>query len=97
MAEIVTELQLKMVGYVSMDLRLQLILVLNEKMDIIKIMTQILNIESQYVGMGLKLRQKSEMMVMLMMEMADHLHEQLKTKILMDQFTNQQLVRQQLK
>ena len=45
MDEIATEHQLRIVGYVEVDLKLQLILEKDETMDIIKITPQILNTE----------------------------------------------------
>ena len=62
MGEIVTEHQLRMVGYAVVDLRLQQILEKDEMMGIIKTTTQILSSESRYVEMGTKLIPSSEMM-----------------------------------
>ena len=97
MGEIVTEHQLRIVGYEVVDLRLQLILEKDETMDIIKTTTQILSSESRYVEMDTKLMQRSEMMATLTMEMGDHLNEKLKTKILLDQSMSQQQLLQLLK
>ena len=97
MGEIVTEHQLRIVGYAVVDLRLQLILEKDEMMGIIKTTTQILSSESRYVEMDTKSIQRSEMMATLTMEMGDHLNEKLKTKILLDQSMSQQQLLQLLK
>ena len=55
MGEIVTEHQLRMVGYAVVDLKLQLILEKDEMIGIIKTTTQILSSESRYVEMDTKL------------------------------------------
>ena len=75
MGEIVTEHQLRIVGYAVVDLRLQLILEKDETMDIIKTTTQILSSEFRYVEMDTKSIQRNEMMVTLTVEMGDHLNE----------------------
>ena len=54
-AEIVTDHQLRIGGYVEVDLKFHLIFVKNEVMDIIKTMTQILNIVFQDVEMAIEL------------------------------------------
>ena len=97
MGEIVTEHQLRIVGYAVVDLRLQLILEKDETMDIIKTTTQILSSESRYVEMGTKLMQRSEMMATLTMEMGDHLDVKMKIKTFMDRFIKQQQLLQRLK
>ena len=55
MAEIATEHQLRIVGSAEVDLKFHLIFVKNEVMDIIKTMTQILNIVFQDVEMAIEL------------------------------------------
>ena len=97
MGEIVTEHQLRMVGYAVVDLRLQQILEKDEMMGIIKTTTQILSSESRYVEMDTKLTQRNEMMATLTVQMGDHLNVKMKTKTLMDRFMKQQRLLQRLK